>query len=81
MKIIGCVALLASLSIAACSTTRGVDTRTGPLFCDEVPQPKRYLTEAEAATLGEDWIDIVVTILARGKKHCGWDYQVPEKKG
>jgi hypothetical protein len=75
MKIIGCVALLASLSIAA------VDTRTGPLFCDEVPQPKRYLTEAEAATLGEDWIDIVVTILARGKKHCGWDYQVPEKKG
>lgn len=71
--------LLAGL-LGACGNSIS-DTRKGPLFCDEAPQPKRYLTDEEAAALGDDWIDIAVTLLVRGKSKCGWDYQVPEKKG
>lgn len=70
------LAAVVVVALAGCSATVS-DSRRGPLFCDEVPQPKRYLTNEEATGLGEDWIDIVVTILVRGKKHCGWDYNNP----
>lgn len=65
--------------MSACQSVPSLsDSRRGPLFCDEAPNPKRYLKTSEAGALDDDMIDVFVTIQARGKKHCGWDYAVPD---
>lgn len=76
-------ASLAALSVAAllvssCQNAPTLsDSRKGPLFCDDVPDPKRYFTVEEVAALGDDMVDWVLTIQTRGKKYCGWGLAIP----
>ena len=77
------IALLAALSgaallVSSCQSAPTLsDSRKGPLFCDEVPSPKRYLTAEEIAGLADDMVDWLLTIQSRGKKYCGWGLAVP----
>lgn len=75
----GSIALLAvfaaaALLVSGCQNAPTLsDSRKGPLFCDEAPAVKRYLKTEEVNALEDDMIDVFLVLLARGKKHCGWE--------
>jgi len=71
----------AALLVSGCQSVPTLsDSRKGPLFCDEAPNPKRYLKTSEIDVLEDDMIDVFLTLQARGKKHCGWNLSNPNEK-